>query len=255
MLNLREEIIFWTEIMRDHAEFQFTTLSPREVEYIGQAQYYMQIFESLNLEAKGYTDKSSPADEANLIQKNMTVLLNFIQFKRSIVYRLMTCGIEIGLPPSFINHMINEAMEYYRVLCMAQGTIPMNIALENIRLHNIWLPDASGHASAVAAELDPVEAMLIEKAKYFVKTFDKLFKKAVELYQIFERTGLQDGSLGYFNEEVAKEIEAFISYLEKIKTTREQCVVLATGVFTALMPDHMMREEKYYLYRIQMLYK
>ncbi len=255
MLNLREEIIFWTEIMRDHSEFQYTTLSPREVEYIGQAQYYMQLFESLNQEAKGYKDKSTPADEANLIQKNMTALLNFIQFKRSIVYRLMTCGIEIGLPPSFINHMINEAMEYYRVLCMAQGTMPMNIALENIRLHNIWLPDASGHASAVGAELDPVETKLIKKAEYFVKIFDKLFKKAVEMYQIFERTGLQDGSLGYFNEEVAKEIDAFICYLEEVKTAREQCVVQATGIFGPLMPDHMIREEKYYLYRIQLLYK
>lgn len=255
MLNIKEEILFWTEIMRDHSEFQFTNLSPKEVEYIAQTQYYMQLFESLHHEVKGMDSNSAPMDEANLIQRNMTALLNFIQFKRILVYRLMTCEIELGMPPSFLNHMINEAMEYYRVLCMVQSTIPINGALENIRLHNVWLPDASGHASTVSAELDPTEEKMIKRADYFVKRFDSLFKKAVEMYQIFERTGLQDGSLTYFNEEVRKEIEDFIFFLEEIKIGRERCFLQATGVFGPLMPDHMIREEKYYLYRIKLLCK
>ncbi len=255
MFDIKKEIEFWTGIMRDHGEFQYTNLSPKEVEAIQTAAYFMNLFKALHEEAKSFTGEIAAQELANLVSKNMVALGQFIQFKRVLLTKLMQCDIELGLPPSFINHMINEAMEYHRVLCMAQGTIPFNRALENIRLHKVWLPDASGHASSIAAELDPIETELIHKAEKFVKRFDLLFKKAFEMYKMFERTGLEDGGLEYFNKEVEEEIDKFICYLELVKEARGKCKVYATGLTSPLLPDHMQREEKYYMYRIQMLHQ
>lgn len=255
MLDIKEEIEFWTGIMRDHGEFQYTNLSPKEVEAIHTASYFMSLFKALHEEVKSFNGELSPIELSNLISKNMVALGQFIQFKRVLLTKLMQCDIALGLPPSFVNHMINEAMEYHRVLCMAQGTLPFNKALENIRLHKVWLPDASGHASAIAAELDPIETELIHKAEKFVKRFDQLFKKAFEMFKMFERTGLEDGGLQYFNHEVEEALQKFICYLEKVKEVRSNCKVYATGMASPLMPDHMMREEKYYIYRVQILHQ
>ncbi|MDF2546030.1 MAG: hypothetical protein K0R93_928 [Anaerosolibacter sp.] len=255
MLDIKKEIEFWTRIMRDHGEFQYTNLSPKEVDTIQTASYFMNLFNGLHEEVKSLAGELSPPVLSNLISKNMMALGQFIQFKRGLLARLMQCDIELGFPPSFINHMINEAMEYHRVLCMTQGTILFNKTLENIRLHKIWLPDASGHASSIAAALDPIETELIHKAEKFMKRFDNLFKKAFEMFKMFERTGLEDGGLQYFNQEVEEELQKFIGYLEKIKEVRSHCKVYATGMASPLMPDHMIREEKYYIYRIQVLHQ
>lgn len=183
--------------MRDHGEFQYTLLSPKEKEGINTVAHFMKLFEKLNKEVPSSTRDLSPKALSALIKKNKEALTQFINFKRTLLAKLMKCDIELGIPPSFLNHMINEALEYYRVLCFFDKTIPFNNVLENIRLHKVWLPDASGHASAIAADLDPIEFNLIHEARDFIKKFDYLFKKAFEMYDMFKRTGLENGGLQY----------------------------------------------------------
>lgn len=253
MVDIKKEIEFWTGIMRDHGEFQYTNLSPKEGEAIRTAAYFMDLFEKLNQEVKSIVDEIAPRDLSELISSNIRAVTQFIQFKRILMKRLMKCDIQLGMPPSFLNHMINEALEYYRILCISQGTLTINRTLENIRLHKIWLPDASGHASFIAGGLDAIESKFVNEARDFVKRFDNLFKKAFEMYKMFERTGLEDGGLNYFNLEVEKTLEEFICFLEKIEELREDCKVYSTGMVSPLVPNHMIREEEYYIYRVKLL--
>jgi len=253
MLDIRKEIEFWTRIMRDHAEFQFSGLSPNETEFINTAVCFMKLFERLYQEVSCNSSELPPSAFSNIIYKNKVAVMQFIEFKRKMMARLMKCSISLAMTPSFLNHMINEALEYYRVLCIADGTIPYNKVLENIRLHKVWLPDASGHASAIAGNLDPIEAELVKVAQDYAKRFDNLFKKAYEMYTMFERTCLEDGGLQHFNNEVIKTLEGFISYLEKIEKLRIECRVYSTGLMTPLIPNHMIREEKYYIFRVKIL--
>jgi len=255
MLDVRKEIEFWTRIMRDHAEFQFSSLSPNETETINTAVCFMKLFEGLYQEVSSNSGELSPSAFSNIIYRNKVAVIQFIEFKRKMLARLMKCSIGLIMTPSFLNHMINEALEYYRVLCIADGTVPYNKVLENIRLHKVWLPDASGHASAVAGNLDAIEAELVHEAQNFAKKFDNLFKKAYEMYTMFERTCLEDGGLNYFNSEVKKTLEGFINYLEKLEKLRMECKVYSTGLISPLVPNHMIREEKYYIYRVKMLEK
>ncbi|ERJ12183.1 DUF2935 domain-containing protein [Haloplasma contractile] len=252
-LDIIKEIRFWTEIMRDHAEFQYTNLSPNETDVIKSAAYYMDLFKELHSEVGESNGQLSVEQVEGLISKNKIALMRFIEFKKTLMARLMKCEIKLGMPPSFVNHMINEAMEFYLVLCLADGTVSYDHTLENLRLHKIWLPDASGHASFIASDLDAVETSYIKEADEFVKKFDGLFKKAFEMYKMFERIGLNNGALRHFNSQVEHTLDDFICYLEKIEKLRKGCNVYGTGSLTPLAPGHMIREEQYYLYRVKAL--
>lgn len=247
-LDIRNEIEFWTRIMRDHAQFQYTSLAPDETDAINTAAYFIDIFERLHSEARS-NQVSVPA----LVSNSKTAVTQFIEFKRYMLTRLLTCNLQLRMTPSFLNHMINEALEFLHVLNLADRTIPTNNTLENIRLHKIWLPDASGHASAVAAEVDAVEADVIKEAKDFSKKFDSLFKKAFEMYTMYERTALDNGALRYFNEQVKTALTDFIVFLERIEDLKDDCRLFSSGTFSPHIPRHMMLEEGYYIYKINEL--
>ena len=249
MLTPVQEIYFWSGIMRDHAEMQLNAFSFKETQFIMSSQYFKNAFMQLVDEAeKLCTDAEGPLI-IELVNRTIPVLLQFIDYKRLLVRKLLECNIELGLSPTFINHMINEAMEFYRALCMTKPVHPINTTAENIHLHMIWLPDAAGHAASIASDLDPTEVSLIKEADEFKNTFEHLFVKATELGLMLERTCLCDGSLIRLNEQAEKYIKNFICYLNKVLDLRLKCKVM--GVIKPFIPDHMIREEQYYMTKLQ----
>jgi hypothetical protein len=242
MLNENEKLYFWSGIMKDHAEFFLMNLSSREEEFINTAEYFKLQFTEIQ-------DASRNPINDQFIDRVMNLLGEFIQFKQFILRRLLTCSIEISLPSSFINHMINEAMEFFTDLNKIKRPVTIDPIRENINLHKIWLPDAAGHAASIAADLDPVEKEHIKEAEEFEKDFNCLFIKADELGKMLERTELTNGVLDYLNEQAFNKITEFIDYLGRIKNLVSQCKLL--GVLKPIIPDHMIREEQYYLDNIE----
>jgi hypothetical protein len=53
--------------------------------------------------------------------------------------------------------------------------------------------------------------------------------------------------------EVAIKMNEFICYLDKVRELRQKCQLL--GDLNPLVPDHMMREEKYYLTHVECIKK
>lgn len=244
-MDIRNEIEFWTRIMRDHGVFQYSSLAPSEADAINTASYFINVFERLHAEAI-----SNKTNTTNLVNNSKTAVTQFIDFKRYMLAKLMACNIQLRMTPSFLNHMINEAMEFLHVLNLADGTMPYNNTLENLRIHKIWLPDASGHANAVASELDGIESEHVKEAQEFCKRFDNLFKKSFEMYSMYERTGLENGTLHYFNQQVKNTLTDFIRFLEQIEQLKEECSIFSSGTFSPQMPRHMMLEEGYYIFKI-----
>lgn len=253
MLTPVVELLFWSSIMRDHGEFLITSLSSREMASVQEAENFRNMFTAFrnDWQALASTNKQSMALE--LATRVRPVLVNFINFKQQILRRLLECNIEIGFPPAFINHMLNEANEFLRSLdniLTPDITVNLvNAAQENLRLHRIWLPDAAGHAAAVINELDPFEAVLINEAKSFKENFEKLTLKANELSQMLPRASLMNGNLNRFDQEVVIMLAEFIRFLRRLRELRSQCVVL--GTLKPLMAEHMIREENYYLVNLQ----
>lgn len=248
MLSPAEEIRFWTGIMRDHGEFILTSLSYNEQEAINAARYYKEAFINLHEQSKKLAGTKDIDALNSLVNECLNTLLNFINFMKLLLRRLLECQLNTSLPPTFYNHMINEAMEFYKTLVNIKCNVMENPLFENLNLHRIWLPDAAGHAATIACDLDPVEKLLIEEAHEFEKCFNHLAIKADELGKMLVRTCLDNGALKYLNEEVRKKIMEFICYLEKIRELELNCKAL--GVLKPIIPDHMIREENYYLYRI-----
>jgi hypothetical protein len=232
--------------MRDHAIFQNSTLAPKEVPYIQKTVMFRDFFQ-------GMMDRIKSEDD---LEKNTPAILeglnDFINFKRNIIKGLLTCNLEISLPPSFINHQINEAMEFKFELTSTDKYME---CLENpicfIDLLMKWIADASGHAATYASLLDPTEAILREEALEFKMKFDMLSIKANELSMMMKRTGAGIPALMLLVEQVEELLKLFIGYLKKILKLRASCKVMAVGTLTPLLPDHMIREHEHVLSKIE----
>lgn len=244
--DTRSELLFWLGIMRDHTMFQMNALASSEKQSITAAQFYHSFFQRMHRRAERGTD--SPAMRNEIMQG----LTGFIQFKTDLLRELMTCDLVMNMTPSFINHMINEAMEFETYLTrQTLASEPFEYTLLLTDQHRIWLIDAAGHAAFIAANLDANESLLIAEAQQFQDAFNKLAHKAVELLTILKRTALNDGALILLSEEASDWICKFIDFLQKVKNLRAACRAMATGMLSPLVLEHMMREERHYLNSIK----
>ncbi|MFP4697859.1 MAG: DUF2935 domain-containing protein [Eubacteriales bacterium] len=252
-MNPIEEVYFWSGIMGDHGQFQLDAFSYKETKDINKARYFKDAFINIRRKAENsLRSHGRQLDEVAFINQVLPLVKNFIEFKTHLLEKLMNCDIGLNFTPTFLNHMINEAREFEKTLIRIKEKPKVNPIKENLHLHLAWLPDAIGHATAIIANLDYVEREWIIKAEEFKKDFSGLFIKTSELALIQDRIKEEDGALNLLNEEVQEKVEKFIVYLGKIRELREKCKLM--GALHPLIPDHMMREEKYYLSSIQDLY-
>lgn len=248
MVDIKTDLLFWTGVMRDHAMFQINGLAPKEVQFIRCASYYCDFFQQMHNEI-GRTE-----NWRTLLPSLLQGVSGFIEFKKIILRGLLTCQLQINLPPTLINHMINEAMEFQSLLmaplqqCIAGS---MNLA----GYIKVWLADGAGHAAVIASFLDPAEALLVDEANEYKMAFDKLHTKASELEIMLSRTGLNDGTVEFLADEAVEWLRKFICYLEKLRDLRSECKVIAIGTLLPLLPDHMIREHWYFIKKIRFCLK
>jgi len=245
--NSQFEHRFWLQILGDHARFIFNTLSPAEKQDIEVAASYIDAFDSLLTVARG--NQSEPELRELAIQAR-EFTIHFRTFKLDLLSRAILGKVKIGLTPTFINHMVNELEEYLRILNeLVQGKpVPTFDALHHDFL---WLPDAAGHAAAIASDLDSVESRLIAQSKKFKKHFEQLYMKSIEMAG-YMRTNLKDfPAFRRLHKEVDVELKLFVGFLNELEEMEFSAEVLDR--ISPLMPDHMMREECYYLTKLAQL--
>ncbi|HEX3043724.1 MAG TPA: DUF2935 domain-containing protein, partial [Bacillota bacterium] len=117
-----------------------------------------------------------------------------------------------------------------------------------IHYHLLWLLDGQGHAVALLDNLDDVERDLIERSNVFMNQFNDLYKKALE-FSGYQRTCLVEfPALARLNRQAEAQMtmfKEFLDYLEELVASKQ-----ALGTLSPLMPDHMAREECYYLTKL-----
>jgi hypothetical protein len=235
---------FWLQILGDHARFMFATTSPKEVAEVQREMAFIQIFDKLLEQAR---NNLSESQTANLTQHAYIYAKEFREFKLHLLNRHLTGEIAIGLSPTFFNHMLNELDEYLRVLksLMEEGCVPV---YHPIHHHLLWLPDAVGHAGAIHDFLDAVEMKLRKKSKKFEKHFQAFYLKAVEVAGYMRTNLTQFPALSRLNKESELEMKLFVEFLKEIEALDLSGELLDT--LSPLMPDHMAREEYYYLTKL-----
>lgn len=235
---------FWLQVLGDHARFLFNTLSPAETEEVGVAHCFIRVFDQL-LETA--CRDLSHGEILNLNHQACFQASEIRGFKLNILRKQLESDISINLPPTFLNHMVNEVDEYLRILQFLIAEAPPP-ACHPLHYHLLWLPDAAGHASTIASMADPVEKPIIARSDAFSQQFEAFYMKATELAG-YLRTNLDRfPALARFNQEVDLEIRLFSRFLEEIKELELDASLL--GTLAPLMPDHMAREECYYLLKL-----
>jgi len=235
---------FWLQILGDHARFIFNALSPKETQSIQEAQQFIQTFDALLNEAR------SPGAEKNLESLNKRaheVTKRLRAFKLDLLRKSLLGKVTVSLPPTFFNHMVNELDEYMLVLnaLLAGKPVPL---FNPVHYDLIWLLDAAGHAGAIISGLDRVEAELLHVSRKFEKHFQALYLKAVEMAG-FLRTQLSDfPAFRKFHLDIDLEMKLFMKFLHELEEMELSAEVLDT--IAPLIPDHMAREECYYLTKL-----
>lgn len=236
---------FWLQILGDHSRFILNSLSPKEEALINQAQEFINLFDNL---LKKSREPLSRPDFPKLNQQAYNAAIKIRKFKLHILNKHITGKIVMSLPPTFINHMLNELDEYILILnALIRGQIA-NVGV--IHLHILWLLDGSGHASTIASNLDSTEKELIKKSREYSKEFDNLYSKSME-YNGYTRTGIFDfPALRKLNHNADKIMTCFKDFLDELKEEIVEKKVL--GTLQPLATDHMSREECYYLTKLSM---
>lgn len=237
---------FWLQVFGDHARFIRDGLSSKESEATLEALYFIDRFDRLLGNAKS----SGPIDIMDLSNQANRYARKFRNFKLELLERHLVGTISISLPPTFLNHMVNEIEEYLRILqylCAGKTPPPQH----PVHHHLLWLQDAVGHAATLAAEVDPTEKPMAHKSEYFRHQFESYYLKAVELAG-FLRTQLKTfPALERFNNDTLLEMKLFREFLHEIEDMRLSKELLAS--IDALLPDHMAREECYYLMKLALV--
>jgi hypothetical protein len=243
-LNSEEkfEHLFWLQILGDHARFIGNSLSPKETKDIETAQRFIAFYDQMLNQARG-----NVKSWASINQTALDGTINFRAFKLNLLERMLLGQIQIAMTPTFINHMVNELEEYVRIL---EQLIRGNPVPKFHPLHYdlVWLADAAGHAFAIAADLDGTEKLKIHESQQFEKHFNDFYLKAVELTG-YLRTLKQDyPAIFKFHQDVNLEMLVFMKFLKEIEELELSHELLSR--INPLMPDHMFREECYYLTKL-----
>ncbi len=235
---------FWLQVLGDHCRFIFQSLSPAETSEIEQAQMLKKRFDVLYQQI----DRARSLKEVQEVTKSAVEEAGKLySFKKELLKKHLLKEITFHLSPTFVNHMLNELEEYLRILDFLKEKKEPDEA-HPVHHHLLWLLDATGHAGAIECSLDPAEKQLIHKSKHFKKDFEGFYFKAVEMAG-YLRSSLQEfPALQAFNEEVTLEMKIFQVFLTELEEMEMNKEVLST--FSALLPDHMFREECYYLMKL-----
>ena len=248
MKSLQEEMSFelrfWLQILGDHARFIHNSLAPDEVEHSKTASYFIQLFDDLLAKAKEDLDTESLLALAQETQKAAEEIR---KFKLVLIEQHLVGSIKISLPPTFINHMVNEVEEAIRLFSyFAKGEKPPTVH----PLHHdlLWLLDAVGHASALDTNLDRVETQLKKKSEKFMKEWEAFYLKAIEMAGYVRTNIMKFPALNRFHQDINLEMTIFTAFLQELEEMDLKKETL--GTLTPLMADHMAREEFYYLMKL-----
>ncbi|MFB9326395.1 DUF2935 domain-containing protein [Paenibacillus aurantiacus] len=235
---------FWLQILGDHARFILQSLAPGEKADIGKADSFKQVFDDLLGQAR---QGGSGPSLAALNAKAAEAAAAFRVFKLNLLDRRLLNRIQLALTPTFLNHMINELDEYAKILqaLLNNQAVPV---YHPLHYDLLWLPDAAGHASAIASDLDGVEKRLMKKSKEFERHFEQFYLKAVELAGYLRTMREHYPAIAKFHRDVDMEMNVFKGFLHEIEQLDLSAEVLSR--INPLMPDHMFREECYYLMKL-----
>lgn len=230
---------FWLQIFGDHARFMYNSLPRQAAADSERASYYIAAYDRLLMQSR---EELSDYQLRLLHQQAYALTKEFRKFKLLLIRQGLMGN--VYFPLTFLNHMVNEADEYLEILpwLLADKVPPLQHPIHH---HLLWLSDAAAHASGIASSLDMVEKRLQVQSNEFIKIFEALYLKAIEIAGYMRSNLHEFPALTRFNHEAEWEILLFAKFLEELEELSLSAQLI--GALSPLIPDHMAREECYYL--------
>ncbi|MFC5602280.1 DUF2935 domain-containing protein [Sporosarcina koreensis] len=238
------ELHFWLQILGDHSRFMHDSLAPGQTAWIDTASAFIDRFDKLLDRSKQTLDQD---ELLSLVSLSKTESEAIREFKLAILKEQLVGSIKISLPPSLLNHMVNEVEEAIRLFSyLEKGETPP--AVHPLHHDLLWLLDAAEHAGAIDANLDRVEKQLKKKSMKFTKEWEAFYLKAVEMTGFLRANVAKFPALDKFHSDVYLEMTIFKTFLKELEEMGLKKETL--GTLTPLLADHMAREECYYLMKL-----
>ena len=232
-MDLNFENRFWLQILGDHMRFVDEKLKHNETELLGRVKILKEKLDSLLKEARKGSVKT---------ERILPVVEEVKKLKLDILHRHINGKVKIGLPPTFLGHMLNELESYEKIL------LNPDVKPHILEEHYLWQSDAKGHAISLIQALDPTEKKMMKELKKVKKAFGAGFNATIE-YIGYLRTGDEEfPALDKLNDEALLELVIFLKMLETMKEERIELKLL--GSLAVLLVDHMQREELYCIKKI-----
>jgi len=173
-----------------------------------------------------------------LNQKAITATTALVDYKSKLLQDILSCKIFTFNYPLLIDHILQEARFYLKILYQLQNRQVVNILEDIIDQEKFWNPIMAEHAKFIRGFLDPTEVALFDTANRYGKVFDALTKQAMTMTD--QTTILPQLS--------SKTYKATVRLRDfKIAATEGllQCKIKALAV--PLLADHVLREANHYL--------
>lgn len=254
---------FWLRIMQEHALFIRLGLPCDEPELIRDAEKLEELFKRLRAELRKLPHK--PAAFRAFNDEVIKALGKIIDYKSTVLERLITCNLGGSNLPLLIDHIRREAIRFRVILLRLQNGIKVPLAEQALQEEIFWLRIMGEHALFIAHLLDPSERPLIKQSVQFADSFETLRLQAedlesMEVPRAFENWLLPEKLAGCplppgfgdlprplliprlvrFNEEVIELTREIRDFKEAALQLIEACQVLS--IIPPLLADHVLRE-------------
>lgn len=110
--DMKQQELFWNQIMMEHALFIRGLLDPTENDLITTADDFAKDYQKLIEEAKNITDETI----RSVTDKTIEETKKYIEFKTAGTEGIKECEIRSIILPLLADHVLREANHYFRIL-------------------------------------------------------------------------------------------------------------------------------------------
>lgn len=216
-MSIKEEHLFWLEVLEDHAHFLRDYLSPSETRWWQEAERFFEPFREAIARAEAlppFEPADAPAMRA-FAESVYPLADAYCRLEGHMQHLRLFNQVNLNLTPSYFNGTIGENREYLRQLSYwARGMPAPPLALTP--LLDLWIEDQLGHAVLLHGLLDPVEQALGAQADKFATVFSSYMVKnrAMQSYERFTAPGFPAETR--FAAEVLSTVRDFYAFVQQV---------------------------------------
>ncbi len=183
-----------------------------------------------------YPDKSKEIQNINSYALNLVE--KTINFKTRVISNVLNCKLFNRNYPTLLNHVIEEAEFYYKILTALENYADLPIKNELIKKEVFWNHIMEEHALFIRGLLDPSEKKLFNIADNIAKEFEKLTEKAKKFL---------DNNL--ISKEITEQSQKATKNIIKFKKSGTEGLIKCEikSIILPLLADHTLREAYHYL--------